>query len=121
MTLSGWLVLVNGAEIFRRGGGGGAGRRVDGGASADVATLPGWGEVRVTRSLNFLGDTCLRTNLLTKRALAYSEDGDVIEIITDNPSSAETIPFMSSNYNSLHLATVHAEQCWKIYLRKGKA
>lgn len=115
MTLSGWLFLTTFSDLFGRNGNDAVGD------PSDVVTLPAVGPVRVAKSLNFLGDTCLRTNLLTKRALAYSEDGEVIEILTDNPSSSETIPFMSPNYNSVHLATVHSEQCWKIYLRKGKA
>lgn len=83
--------------------------------------IPGHGCLRLARSLNFVGDTCLRTNLVTKRALAEVANGAVIEIVTDNLSSVETIPFMSPNYNGAHLATVRAESCWKIYIRKGHA
>lgn len=79
----------------------------------------GYGCLYVALSLNFVGDTCLRTNLLTKRALAEAADGDVIEIITDNLSSVETIPFMSPNYNGVHLATCQDAQCWKIYVQKN--
>lgn len=81
--------------------------------------LPGHGRVRLSLSLDFMGDTCLRTNLVTKRALAEVPDGAIIEIVTDNLSSVETIPFMSPNYDGVHLATVHAESCWKIYIRKA--
>lgn len=84
-------------------------------ASVDI---PGHGCLPIA-SLCFMGDTCLRTNLITKRILADMTDGEVIEIVTDNLSSVETIPFMSPNYNGVHLATVHTESCWKIYIRKG--
>lgn len=84
-------------------------------ASVDI---PGHGCLPIA-SLSFLGDTCLRTNLVTKRVLAQMADGEVIEIVTDNLSSVETIPFMSPNYDGVHLATIHAESCWKIYIRKG--
>lgn len=83
------------------------------------AEIPGHGRLALTVSLDFVGDTCLRTNLVTKRALAEVPDGAIIEIVTDNLSSVETIPFMSPNYDGVHLATVHAESCWKIYIRKG--
>lgn len=81
--------------------------------------VPGHGRLKLTLSLDFMGDTCLRTNLVTKRALAEVPDGAIIEIVTDNLSSVETIPFMSPNYDGVHLATVHAESCWRIYIRKG--
>jgi len=81
----------------------------------------GYGCLFVTLSFNFIGDTCLRTNLLTKRALAEAADGDVIEIITDNLSSVETIPFMSPNYNGVHLATCQDAQCWRVYMQKDVA
>jgi TusA-related sulfurtransferase len=80
--------------------------------------IVGYGCLYVALSLNFVGDTCLRTNLLTKRALADAADGDVIEVITDNLSSVETIPFMLPNYNGVHLATCQDAQCWKIYVQK---
>lgn len=83
--------------------------------------ISGYGCLYVALTLNFVGDTCLRTNLLTKRALAEAGDGDVIEIITDNLSSIETIPFMSPNYNGVHLATCQDEQCWRIYVQKTVA
>lgn len=81
--------------------------------------IPGHGRLRLALSLDFTGDTCLRTNLVTKRALAEAAAGAVIEIVTDNLSSVETIPFMSPNYDGVHLATVHAQSCWRIYIRKG--
>jgi len=84
----------------------------------EFVELPEHGRQRIVTSLNLLGDTCLRANLLTKKVLAVSHDGDVIEIVSDNLSSVETIPFMSPNYNCVHLATLHEEQCWKIYIRK---
>ena len=91
------------------------------GVKEEWVEISGYGCLYVTLSLNFIADTCLRTNLLTKRALAEAADGDVIEIITDNLSSVETIPFMSPNYNGLHLATCQDAQCWRIYVQKNAA
>ncbi len=87
----------------------------------EFVDLPELGRQRIAVSLNLLGDTCLRANLLTKKVLAVSRSGDVVEIVSDNLSSVETIPFMSPNCNCAHLTTLHEEQCWKIYLRKEDA
>lgn len=81
--------------------------------------LPEYGALKITQWLDFMGDTCLRTNLVTKKAMSYSSDGDVIEIITDNPTTVETIPLMLPNYNCVHLATSHEGDYWRIYIGKG--
>ena len=80
--------------------------------------LPGHGALWVDESLNFVGDTCLRTNLLTKLMLDKARAGVVFEISSDNLSAVETIPFMLPNCNCEHLATLHEEACQKIYVRK---
>jgi TusA-related sulfurtransferase len=79
------------------------------------------GTLGVDISLEFIGDGCLRTNLLTKNALDRARAGEIIEIVSDNLSSVETIPFMLVNHNCVHLATMHDQQCWKIYIRKHGA
>lgn len=76
------------------------------------------GTLSVDISLEFIGDGCLRTNLLTKNALDRCRAGEIIEIVSDNLSSVETIPFMLVNHSCVHLATIHDQQCWKIYVRK---
>lgn len=81
-------------------------------------TLPEYGVVAVAVSLNFLGVDCLRTNLLTKKAMGLAEPGDVLEIITDNPSSAETISFMLPNYGCTYLTTIHEERYRILYVKK---
>jgi tRNA 2-thiouridine synthesizing protein A len=91
------------------------------GAETAWVEIVGYGCLHVALYLNFIGDTCLRTNLLTKRALAEAADGDVIEIVTDNLSSIETIPFMSPNYNGVHLATCQDAKYWRIYIQKNAA
>ncbi|MHB8166281.1 MAG: hypothetical protein ACYDDT_05855 [Sulfuricella sp.] len=69
-------------------------------------------------SLDFVGDNCLRTNLLTKLILDKAVAGAVFEISSDNLSAVETIPFMLPNRNCEHLATIHEPTCRKIYVRK---
>ena len=80
--------------------------------------LPGHGVLFVDESLDFVGDNCLRTNLLTKLLLDKALAGAVFEICSDNLSAIETIPFMLPNCNCEHLFTVHEATCQKIYVRK---
>ena len=80
--------------------------------------LPGQGVVKLDKSLNFVGDNCLRTVLITKLTIDRAKPGTVLEVVSDNLSAVETIPFMLPNCNCDHLATVSAGDCQKIYLRK---
>lgn len=80
--------------------------------------LPRHGRVSVARSLDVVGDNCLRTNLLTKKALDHARPGEVVEILSDNLSAVETIPFMLPNHQCVHLATRRDAACWRIYARK---
>lgn len=88
----------------------------DGGAK--TVSLRRLGSVTVNVACDFTGDTCLRTNLLTKAALDHGAPGAVLEIATDNLASVETIPFMLPGHECTHLATVRTETGWKIYARK---
>ena len=90
-------------------------------AKAEWVEIRDYGCLYITRSLNFIGDTCLRTNMVTKPALAEVSCGDIIEIITDNLSSIETIQFMTPNYSGVHLFTCQTAKCWKIYVQKDPA
>ena len=80
--------------------------------------LPKHGTLWVDEAFNFVGDNCLRTNLLTKLALDKAVAGAVFEISSDNLSAIETIPFMLPNCNCEHLATLIEPTCRKIYVRK---
>jgi TusA-related sulfurtransferase len=83
-----------------------------------LVTLPDYGQQRISYSLNFLGETCLRIYLVTKKILTAARVGEVMEIVTDNIASIETIQFMAPAYHFLHLVTVHDEGTWRLYLRK---
>ncbi len=67
---------------------------------------------------DFTGDTCLRTNLVTKMMLDNCAPSAVIEIATDNLASVETIPFMLPSHGCVHIATVRSETGWIVYARK---
>jgi TusA-related sulfurtransferase len=46
-------------------------------------------------------------------------EGEVFELISDNPTSVETIPSLVMVLCSSHLATVRDAEGWRIYIRKG--
>jgi len=86
-----------------------------------LVTLPEHGQQRVTYSLNLLGETCLRIYLVTKKIINNARAGEVMEVVTDNLASIETIQFMAPTYDFVHLATLHDEGTWRLYLRKENA
>lgn len=82
-------------------------------------TLEGYGALLVHVHIDCLGAVCPRPQLLTMRALDHMENGEVLELLVDNPASAEAIPAMDMTLGSTHLITIHDEGCWRIYVRKG--
>ncbi len=87
-------------------------------AVTQAVSVPGYGTFMADASVDLTGATCLRTNLVTKRALDAALPGQVIEIVSDNLSSVETIPFMLAGHGCEHVGTLHLEGTWKIYARK---
>ena len=85
---------------------------------ARAVDVPGHGSMVADTCVDLTGETCLRTNLVTKRALDGAPPGSVVEIVSDNLSSVETIPFMLAGHGCVHLGTLHLEGTWKIYARK---
>lgn len=82
-------------------------------------TLRELGAIDVHVTVDCLGAVCPRPQLLTMKAIDQMRDGEVLELLIDNPSSAEAIPAMGMTLGSTHLATVKDEQGWRIYVRKG--
>lgn len=81
-------------------------------------TVPGHGALIANASVDLTGETCLRTNLVTKHVLDALAAGQVVEIVSDNLSAVETIPFMLAGHGCAHVGTLHLEGIWKIYARK---
>lgn len=86
--------------------------------AARMVEVPGHGAMVADVCVDLMGATCLRTNLATKRALDAARVGTVIEIVSDNLSSVETIPYMLAGHACIHLGTLHLDGSWKIYARK---
>ncbi|MCW8835030.1 MAG: sulfurtransferase TusA family protein [Rhodospirillales bacterium] len=72
----------------------------------------------ISRTVDCIGDSCPRPQLMTKKALNEAAPGDVIEVLVDNPSSTEAIPPMMNDLGASHLETIKAERCWEIYVQK---
>jgi len=81
--------------------------------------LPDGSTVSVKQQIDCIGDSCPRPQLMTKKALSGALSGEVIEVLIDNATSVEAIPPMMRDLASTHLATVRAERCWRVFLRKN--
>lgn len=87
-------------------------------AGGGTATLSNGDTVSLARSVDCLGDSCPRPQLMTKKAIGEVGVGDVIEVMIDNPSSVEALPPMCDELGATHLETVKDARCWKVYIRK---
>lgn len=81
-------------------------------------TLADGASYQLANSLDCIGDSCPRPQLMTKKALSAAVTGAVIEVLVDNPSSVEAIPPMLDDLDASHLETIKEDRCWKIYVRK---
>ncbi len=79
------------------------------------------GSIHIQVSIDCRGAVCPRPQMLTMKALDQMQEGEVVELLVDNPGSAEAIPAMTLTLGSFHLATIRETDYWSIYLRKGAA
>ena len=82
------------------------------------ATLGDGSVVEIAQSVDCLGDSCPRPQLMTKKAISQVAVGEVIQVLVDNPSSVEALPPMCDELNATHLDTVKDARCWRVYIRK---
>ncbi len=83
-----------------------------------VVVLPS-GRVTIARTLDCLGAACPRPQLLTLKVMGQLQEGEVVELLSDNPATVETLPALMFTLCGTHLATVKEEDCWRVYMRKG--
>lgn len=81
--------------------------------------LPGIGSVRVAYVVDCMGAMCPRPQLLTMKILSRVEEGEVIEVVSDNPAAVESFPSLAETMCCTHLLTVREDDRWRLYLRKG--
>jgi TusA-related sulfurtransferase len=84
-----------------------------------MVELPEGKMVQVTHIADCMGAACPRPQLITMNTLESMETGDVLELVSDNPTTVETIPALAMSLCSQHLATLHTDVGWRIYIRKG--
>jgi len=88
-------------------------------AALNDVTLSDGHTFRLARSVDCLGDSCPRPQLMTKKALGECAAQDVIEILVDNPTSMEAIPPLLGEFGATHLETLKTDRHWQIYVRKN--
>ncbi|MCY4284480.1 MAG: sulfurtransferase TusA family protein [Thiotrichales bacterium] len=78
------------------------------------------GEVVVAASVvDCIGDNCPRPQILTRKALAGADAGEVIEVKVDNPTSMEALPPIIEENGGAHLGTFRRARHWQVLARKG--
>jgi tRNA 2-thiouridine synthesizing protein A len=81
--------------------------------------LPGIGTIKVAFVVDCLGAMCPRPQLLIRKYVEQARDGDVIEVISDNPALVESFPWLAEALSCCHMATLHGNDSWRLFLRKG--
>ncbi|MBT3276520.1 sulfurtransferase TusA family protein [Candidatus Thioglobus sp.] len=82
-------------------------------------TLDNGDVINITRTIDCLGFSCPRPQLMAKGAMNDAKSGDIIKIVIDNPTSMESLASMQSELNSIHLGTVFSDQSWKVLLQRN--
>jgi tRNA 2-thiouridine synthesizing protein A len=85
-----------------------------------LVEVPGVGQVWVARTIDCIGESCLRPQLLTIKALGQLEEGEVLELQFDNPGSVEGIHALITVLEVSHLGTVKNEGYWSVYIRNAE-
>lgn len=81
--------------------------------------LEGVGQIYVARTIECLRQNCPRPQILMMKAINEAADGDIVELICDNPSAVESIPALALVLYSTHLGTEKEDGFWRLYVRKG--
>lgn len=90
----------------------------DAATSRHEVTLSDGHTYAVVQTVDCIGDSCPRPQLMTKKAVGQVQVGQVVEIQVDNPSSMEALPPLCDEMAATHLETVKDARCWKVYIRK---
>ena len=81
--------------------------------------IPGQGRLVLVRSVDCLGAMCPRPQLLTMKVVGEIQTGDVIEVLSDNPTVVEGFSSLALALNCTLLTTLAVQGHWRMYLRKG--
>ena len=98
------------------------GKKKDSAAGQDNGSAPvalGDGSsVTVTKTVDCIGDSCPRPQLMTRKAVGSAGVGDVVAVLIDNPTSMEAIPPMCPEIGATHLETLRQDRGWQVLVRK---
>ena len=94
-------------------------KTVDNNDNNPTITLDNGDVINVTKTIDCLGFSCPRPQLMTKGAMNDAKSGDIIKIVIDNPTSMESLASMQSELSSTHLGTVFSDQSRKVLLQKN--
>jgi tRNA 2-thiouridine synthesizing protein A len=81
--------------------------------------IPGQGRLVLVRSVDCLGAMCPRPQLLTMKVMGEIRAGEVIEVLSDNPTAVEGFSSLALALNCTLLKTLAVQGHWRMYLRKG--
>lgn len=87
-------------------------------SSVRVIQLPDGSNISVSRTADCVGATCPRPQMVTMHTLEEMHQGEILELVSDNPTTVETIPALAMVLFCKHLATVHEDNGWRIYIQK---
>lgn len=74
--------------------------------------------VSASVTVDCLGDSCPRPQLMTKKALAAAPRGQVIAVKIDNPTSLEAVHSMIPDLGGRHLGTAKLERGWTVVVER---
>lgn len=87
-------------------------------AAGGEVTLNDGSVVKIAQTVDCIGDSCPRPQLMTKAAVGKAQPGDIIEIKVDNSTSMEALPPMMPELHATHLQTERVDRYWQVLLRK---
>jgi len=85
-----------------------------------LVEVPGAGQVWVAKTIDCIGESCLRPQLLTIKALDQLREGEILELQFDNPGSVEGIHALITVLEVSHLGTVKKDGYWSVYIRNAE-
>ena len=87
--------------------------------ASPTVTLKDGSNVQADRTVDCIGDSCPRPQLMTRKALREAAAGEIVVVLIDNPTSLEAIPPMLPDLCAEHLGTVRDVRHWQVVIRKA--
>ena len=85
---------------------------------ASMVTLEDGRSFEVSKTVDCIGDSCPRPQLMTRKALGEAAPGEIVVAFIDNPTSLEAIPPMLPELQAEHLGTIRDARHWRVVIRR---